>query len=91
MLEDDLGPHEPIQQQVGAQLPGVIVHADDGALHPVFRRDGGGETAMVGLGSAQGEQHGGPLILGVLQQIFQLAQLVHARPKVREIVPVDLK
>ena len=46
---------------------------------------------MVGLGPAQGEQHGGPLILGVLQQIFQLAQLVPADPKVREIVPLDIE
>ena len=60
-------------------------------LHTVFGGHGSGQTAVVGLGAAQGQQHGAALILRILQQIFQLAQFIAANTQIGQVITLDVE
>ena len=91
LLQYHVGAHHTIQQQVGAELTGIVVDAGDGALQAVLSGYGSGEAAVVGLCAAQSQQAGCALIQRVGQQVFQLAQLVAADTQIGQIIALDVK
>ena len=91
MVEHDIRAHDPVEQDVRADLAGIYIFGDDRAFHAVFCSYSGCEPAVVGLRAADGEEHGGALRFGVRQQVLELSQLVAAYAEPGHIFTLNIK
>ena len=87
--EFHLGTEDVVQHQVAFVVRDAPFFQDQGALHAQASGAGGGEHGMVGLGAAGGEHGVAALLLGVRQQVFQLADLVAAQGHAAQVIPLD--
>ena len=87
--EFHLGTEDVVQYQVAFVVRDAPFFQDQGALHAQASGAGGGEHGMIGLGPAGGEHGVAALLLGVRQQIFQLADLVAAQGHAAQVIPLD--
>ena len=87
--EFHLGTEDVVQHQVAFVVRNAPFFQDQGALHAQVSGAGGGEHGMVGLGTAGGEHGVAALLLGVRQQVFQLADLVAAQSDAAQVIPLD--
>ena len=91
LFQHDLCAHDAVKENVGGNFAGVFVQAGNDAFHAEFGGESGGETTVVGLCAAGGQQDGGALRLGIGEEIFKLTQLVAACAEGQQIVTLDVK
>ena len=84
-----LGAEELVQHQIAPVLRDAPALQQQDALHPEPRGAGGGEGRVVGLGAAGGEYRVAPLVQGLRQNEFQLADLAAAQGHAAQVIPLD--
>ena len=87
-------PQNAVKKQIGADI--VRLGLDNGAqiqhgTHAAAPRCRARFHRMIGLRGAIGKDRIAPLILGVLEKIFKLSQLVSAYSKAGEIVSLKIE
>ena len=87
--EFHLGTEDVVQYQVAFVVRDAPLFQDQDTAQPQTGGAGGGEHGMIGLGPAGGEHGVAALLLGVRQQIFQLADLVAAQSDAAQVIPLD--
>ena len=78
-----------VQHQIALAVRDTPLFQDQDTAQPQTGGAGGGEHGMIGLGPAGGEHGVAALLLGVRQQIFQLADLVAAQGHAAQVIPLD--
>ena len=78
-----------VQHQIALAVRDTPLFQDQDTAHPQPGGAGGGEHGVVGLSPAGGEHGVAALLLGVRQQIFQLADLVAAQSDAAQVIPLD--
>ena len=78
-----------VQHQIALAVRDTPLFQDQDTAQPQTGGAGGGEHGMIGLGPAGGEHGVAALLLGVRQQIFQLADLVAAQSDAAQVIPLD--
>ena len=84
-----LGAEELVQHQIAPVLRDAPALQQQDALHPEPRGAGGGEGRVVGLGAAGGEYRVAPLVQGLRQNEFQLADLAAAQGHAAQVIALD--
>ena len=68
----------------------IFTDGDDSAFKAIFVGFSAGQTAVIGLDPTYSKQHGGLVIHGVSEKVFQLAQLISSHGQRCKVITLDI-